>query len=484
MADIFLSYKSEDFAAARRIVNALQAQGWSVWWDDKIRAGERWDQLIEKELKEATCVVVVWSRLSVSSRWVRDEAHYAVEQNTYVPVRIDDTSLPLGFGPIQARDLSQWSGDLSDGRFLAFLDAVALKIRSRSSRPLSEDSQPRVPLAPVWAAAAAAIVAWSIFIAAPILAIAAAHVTDASETGTGPGLPTRIWLLFFTHESYFWFGTLFLPISVFLLARGIGPIWREQLSSIGRIVLPIICVGLAAGFTYFENFDPEAVQVPNIAAMKPAAFSEVFCNGTTGWQHLRTSNPACREAFSAHAQNENNIAPLLQNSIILGIFGLYVYWISYVATLGIATFGPRPWTIDSAAPKILLSGAVAFTWFVFYAPYLLTKKELLGYDNLEAGIYVAFLIVGLFYYSWGVLHERYLSNYVDKHKISIIFWSCFFLVSAFMIQNFDKFGSNSFLRKDMPENVLIGIPAFVIIYMLSTLPLRLTQSRPAKVSAH
>ena len=40
MADIFLSYKREDREKVRPIVDALQAKGWTVWWDTRIGAGE------------------------------------------------------------------------------------------------------------------------------------------------------------------------------------------------------------------------------------------------------------------------------------------------------------------------------------------------------------------------------------------------------------------------------------------------------------
>ena len=65
MADIFLSYKREDRDKVKLIVEALQAKGWTVWWDTRIGAGESWDQVIEAQLKAAKCVLVVWSKRSV-----------------------------------------------------------------------------------------------------------------------------------------------------------------------------------------------------------------------------------------------------------------------------------------------------------------------------------------------------------------------------------------------------------------------------------
>lgn len=114
MADIFLSYKREDREKVRPLVGALQAQGWSVWWDTRIGAGETWDQVIEAELAAAQCVIVVWSTLSVTSRWVRSEAHEGLERGCLIPVIIESVKAPIAFKLIQGADLTHWRGVASD----------------------------------------------------------------------------------------------------------------------------------------------------------------------------------------------------------------------------------------------------------------------------------------------------------------------------------------------------------------------------------
>ncbi len=75
MADIFISYASEDRAAAVRLADALAGQGWSVCWDRTIPPGETWARSSSAELDEARCVVVMWSRsLGGQSTWVQEEA--------------------------------------------------------------------------------------------------------------------------------------------------------------------------------------------------------------------------------------------------------------------------------------------------------------------------------------------------------------------------------------------------------------------------
>ena len=74
MSEIFISYASEDRARAQMLADALSARGWSVWWDRKIPLGKSYDEVIEKALAQAKCVIVLWSAVSVASEWVRNEA--------------------------------------------------------------------------------------------------------------------------------------------------------------------------------------------------------------------------------------------------------------------------------------------------------------------------------------------------------------------------------------------------------------------------
>lgn len=77
MADIFISYASEDRARAEKLAQALGARGWSIWWDREIPLGKSFDEVIEKALAEARCVIVLWSGFSIVSEWVRNEASEA-----------------------------------------------------------------------------------------------------------------------------------------------------------------------------------------------------------------------------------------------------------------------------------------------------------------------------------------------------------------------------------------------------------------------
>ena len=90
--DIFISYAREDQSYAQRLAQALEEESWSVWWDLKLRPGERFDEVIEQAIDNSGCVIVIWSNHSVKSRYVRDEAAYALDLNKLVPISIE----PIG----------------------------------------------------------------------------------------------------------------------------------------------------------------------------------------------------------------------------------------------------------------------------------------------------------------------------------------------------------------------------------------------------
>jgi hypothetical protein len=105
---IFLSYARHDQRCAERLATVLSAKGLSVWWDRKIHAGRSYERVIEEALAQARIVVVLWSRFSVESDWVRAEASYALETNKLLPLNIDRTHLPLRFRPVQTINLTNW----------------------------------------------------------------------------------------------------------------------------------------------------------------------------------------------------------------------------------------------------------------------------------------------------------------------------------------------------------------------------------------
>jgi TolB-like protein len=121
LPDIFLSYSRDDQATARRFAEGFERAGFTVWWDATLDAGQAYDEVTEKALQEAKAVVVLWSKTSAASRWVRAEATQAIENQTLVPVMIEACKRPIMFELTHTADLSHWRGDPNDKAWQSYL---------------------------------------------------------------------------------------------------------------------------------------------------------------------------------------------------------------------------------------------------------------------------------------------------------------------------------------------------------------------------
>lgn len=124
MADVFISYAHEDQPFARRMVPALEAEGFSVWWDHTIPPGQSWDTFIARNIEDARCCIVLWSGRSVGSDWVKEEATLAKDAGKLIPVQIDTEAPPVGFRRIQAAQLLNWSGDTNNPQWQLLVGEV------------------------------------------------------------------------------------------------------------------------------------------------------------------------------------------------------------------------------------------------------------------------------------------------------------------------------------------------------------------------
>jgi adenylate cyclase len=117
VADIFVSYARADKARVAPLVAALEAQGWTVWWDPEITPGQEFDSQISAALDAAKAVVVVWTPTSVDSRWVRGEAREAADRRVLVPVRFEAARLPIDARAMHTTDLDDWCEDCGSRPF-------------------------------------------------------------------------------------------------------------------------------------------------------------------------------------------------------------------------------------------------------------------------------------------------------------------------------------------------------------------------------
>ena len=130
MASVFLSYDHDDEEKAKPIALALEKAGHVVWWDLHIKGGAQFGKVIEKALADADAVVVLWSKNSIDSAWVRDEAGAGRDSGRLVPATIDGAQPPLGFRQFHTIDLARWKGRKGDSHLAQLLDAISANDRS------------------------------------------------------------------------------------------------------------------------------------------------------------------------------------------------------------------------------------------------------------------------------------------------------------------------------------------------------------------
>jgi len=142
MADIFVSYSRSDRSRVAPLVAALEARGWTVWWDPAITPGQEFDRLIAAELEAAASVLVVWTSHSVESRWVRGEARDGADRGILVPVRFGKVSLPIDFRAFHTIDFEDAAGTVHSPAFDDVIKALEKLVAGNPERRAAANLSP------------------------------------------------------------------------------------------------------------------------------------------------------------------------------------------------------------------------------------------------------------------------------------------------------------------------------------------------------
>jgi adenylate cyclase len=135
MSDIFISYARSTEQMAQQIVDALRAQGFSVWWDDQLPVHRVYGEVIEERLGAARAALVIWSAEAARSEWVRSEANRAREHYKLVQVSMDGAPLPMPFDQIQCADLTGWAGDLEAPAWRKVVESLTAVMSGAAPEP-------------------------------------------------------------------------------------------------------------------------------------------------------------------------------------------------------------------------------------------------------------------------------------------------------------------------------------------------------------
>jgi len=141
--DVFISYARKDKRQVKRLADALTStKGWSVWWDERLRSGERFSREIQDALNQSRCVLVVWSPRSVDSDWVCAEAAEGWQRAILVPVQFEPCEPPMPFRQTETADFSAWDGTKTSPLFLKLIEDIE-RIHTQGVAASSQELQER-----------------------------------------------------------------------------------------------------------------------------------------------------------------------------------------------------------------------------------------------------------------------------------------------------------------------------------------------------
>ena len=141
--DIFLSYSREDARDVERLAAALQTAGYQCWWDRDLASGVHYLSETETKLKAAKAVVVLWSKTSITSHWVADEAAAGRDDGRLAALSFDGSMPPLGFRQFQVTDFSGWKGGLDEAPFRSLLKGLERIVPAGPQAPGADPAPPR-----------------------------------------------------------------------------------------------------------------------------------------------------------------------------------------------------------------------------------------------------------------------------------------------------------------------------------------------------
>lgn len=147
MADIFISFRTDDTRRVQAVYDAFRARGLTVFWSNDIPKGApNYQTIIKEEILKAPIVVVVWTSASVHSGPVVQECSQAERANKLFQILLDDIE-PIDM-PMEVKYKSQktmllgWTGNREHREWVKLNEAVDARL-GRKPGAIGVDVGPR-----------------------------------------------------------------------------------------------------------------------------------------------------------------------------------------------------------------------------------------------------------------------------------------------------------------------------------------------------
>jgi hypothetical protein len=138
--NVFLSYRSTNRSWVLNLFDVLREQGHKVFLDQCVlKAGDELTKRLEEALKTSQAGILIWSAATRDSDWVAREYQVMERLSTkkkgfqFVPVKLDDSELPLFADNRIFLDFSAYSDGPNGGELLRLLHGIV-------GSPLSEEA--------------------------------------------------------------------------------------------------------------------------------------------------------------------------------------------------------------------------------------------------------------------------------------------------------------------------------------------------------
>lgn len=105
--DVFISYKREEQPLAEQVAAALEASGYSQMSDLDLEVSEHFGDAIDRMIRAARVVLVLWTPEAANSDWVKSEARLGAELGTYLGIMVRPTELPVDLKFLQYEDVTE-----------------------------------------------------------------------------------------------------------------------------------------------------------------------------------------------------------------------------------------------------------------------------------------------------------------------------------------------------------------------------------------
>lgn len=143
MMDVLISYAAADVDVAESLAEALRALGLRA---ARLHEPGTHPADTSQMLAQARLVVVLWSKASVQTAFVADEAREALGRHVLVPVRLDDSMPPMGFATLHTLNLLDWDGDPAAGACRELLAQIRQRLANEEDGAPRATQQPTAPM--------------------------------------------------------------------------------------------------------------------------------------------------------------------------------------------------------------------------------------------------------------------------------------------------------------------------------------------------